>query len=126
MAEKFFEAGGCPADYFGKGPEFLLPDDPQVLREFEMRFQEYELAHPNDPTGEIALAKNTVTRPTKPLAIPTEERDAFDLISENDTLSEIEMVLPIRHIQLFKRYCRFQRRRPRDVFMVWIDKICKL
>lgn len=123
----FFEPGGYPANYFGKGEEFILPDDPVILKEFDARFNEYEIAHPEDPTGDKALEHAKSQPPIKSKldkgVSTTEEKSP---VSEDDKWVELEMFMPARHIELFKKYCSLQRRRPRDIMMLWIDKLCKL
>ena len=121
----------CPANYFGKGKNYLLPDDAETIREFERRFQEWEQAHPEDPTGELALAKwesevgpINKSKPQSQLRGTTEEKTPE--VSDEEIWKELELVMPERHIEKFKNYCRLQRRRPRDIMMLWIERLCKL
>lgn len=122
----------CPANYFGKGENYLLPDDAETVREFERQFQEWEQAHPEDPTGELALAKwksehgEDTPRPRIPAALREPTGEKIPTVDEEEEWKEIEMVIPVRYIEKFKNYCRLQRRRPRDVFMLWIERLCKL
>lgn len=44
-----------PANYFGKGENYILPDEGEEQADFARRFDEYVVAHPEDPAGEQAL-----------------------------------------------------------------------
>lgn len=121
----------CPANYFGKGEDYLLPDDPATLQEFERKFQEWEKSHPEDPTGEIALAHDKIASSSsvevrRNGAISTEEKKSpHELLPDDSPLKEIELVMPESYIIRFKEYCKEKRRRPRDMLMVWIDEKTK-
>ena len=61
-----------PANYFGKGENYVLPESLDAVREFEQQFDAWVTANPNDPTGEkaiesykahLAATKNKVTHP---------------------------------------------------------------
>jgi hypothetical protein len=122
----------CPANYFGKGKNYTLPDDAEVVREFERRFQEWEREHPEDPTGDLALAKweaehsEETPRARVPAALrePTGEKEP--VVSDDEDWKELEMILPVRHIEKLKKYASYKRRRPRDIVMLWIETYCKL
>lgn len=116
----------CPANYFGKGEDYNLPDDVNVIAEYERKWKEWEAAHPEDPTGEIALAdakkKGNLSTPT--ITSPNEE---VKVKTEDDIdCAELQLLMPVRHIQLLKNYAKFRRRRPRDIIMGWIDMYAKL
>jgi hypothetical protein len=122
----------CPANYFGKGENYILPDDAETVREFERRFQEWERQHPEDPTGELALAKwkedhFEAPAPSRAPSTPrktTEEKESSD--SGDEEWKELELVLPVAHIEKLKNYAKLQRRRPRDIIMLWIERFCKI
>jgi len=131
----FFSPGGYPANYFGRGEDFCLPEDHAIVREYERRFQEYEAAHPEDPMGEKLLEADRKKKLNLPKAIdarlsdrtiPTEEKVEAEPPIEMDEMVEVEMTIPKSQLDLFKRYCKFQRRRPRDIFLLWIARHCKL
>lgn len=119
-----------PANYFGKGENYNLPDDPEIIREFERRFQEWEAAHPEDPSGELALAlAKKHNEPAKKINPPTStgNRPAKEESAEEGIdWAELELTLPPDHITLLKNYAKFKRRRPRDIVMGWISQFCKL
>jgi hypothetical protein len=122
----------CPANYFGKGKDYCLPDDAAAVHEFERRFAEWESAHPDDPTGELALAKweqdhanSLASKPLQRTRVETTGEKSSTVMESSD-LKELELVLPAGHIAKFKNYCRLQRRRPRDIMMLWIEAYCKL
>lgn len=121
----------CPASYFGKGENHNLSDDSaEELREFEQKFREWEEKHPNDPTGEKALAIWKVTNPTgskvatpktpEPITAPTEEEE------DDSEKGSLKLVLSERQIQKIKGYARVRGCRPRDLVIEWIEKFCKL
>ncbi len=126
----------CPANYFGKGEDYLLPDDPKVLGEFERKFKEWEDSHPEDPTGDIALAHDKIASSSSVEnrsngAISTEEKknplpltitEPSPELESDGLLKEIELVMPENYIKLFKEYCKEKRRRPRDMMMTWIKE----
>lgn len=45
-----------PANYFGKGEMYFMQEDSEEMQEFIRKFDEYVVNHPDDPTGEQALA----------------------------------------------------------------------
>ncbi len=129
----------CPANYFGKGEEYTLPEDPDVIREFERRFQEWELAHPDDPLGELALARakqhHEPTKKTTPPPVnqPHQQinpqplpQSSLPLTDVGDDMIELELTLPADYVKLLKNYAKFKRRRPRDIIMSWIQQFCRL
>lgn len=139
----------CPANYFGKGENYMLPDNPEVIREFERRFQIWEREHPDDPTGDLALAKwkqdnsgkSPVSQPIKPKGavnlphITTEEENpitampevpVMPVISDDAVWVELELTIPREYVDQLKRYAAFMRRRPRDIIMLWITKHTKI
>lgn len=133
----FFEQGGFPANYFGKGEGWELPDDPKIVEEFTKRFLEWEAAHPEDPTGDLALAAFNIRHPA-----PTEKvkgkRDVEGQLIVGPTLTIIQgpvdepnecnlrLQLPASKLQTLKNYAHYKRRRPRDIIIDWINKNCKL
>lgn len=117
----------CPANYFGKGEDYLLSDDPKELAEFNRRFEEWERAHPEDPSGDIALAHDKIASSSSVEhrhdgTIATEEKKTPAVKKTDETLKELEMVMPESYIKRFKELCQEKRKRPRDMMMIWIDK----
>lgn len=119
----------CPANYFGKGKDYILPDDPDTVAEFERRWREWEAEHPSDPTGDTALAQweaehgGTKSRSAR---VPAEIAGGDVEPGDSDDMATLKLELPTGHIDKLKRYARFLRRRPRDVLMIWIERHCKL
>lgn len=133
-----------PANYFGKGDDYILPDTISVVQEFERRWKEYEVEHPDDPTGELALAKfraqpkvdrvETIVvhiPPPEPIIEPVEvtplpEEPPIDkiVLPKNFQWKEIELVMPEQYVERFKSFAAAKRRRPRDILMSFIDKYC--
>lgn len=114
-----------PANYFGKGEDFILSDDkPNEIKEFDDKYKEWAEAHPEDPTGEIALAefrkRNRIT--------PEEEitSSSSSVEPEFQGSAKIHLELPETSIEKLKNYARFRRRRPRDIINGWIEQFCKL
>jgi hypothetical protein len=113
-----------PANYFGRGENYILKDDPEELRWFEERFKEWESAHPEDPTGEIALQEEK----RKPSYQPNPTKTTITRHDDDDFLdsTKLRLELPTTHIEKLKNFAKFKRRRPRDIVMAWIDQYCKL
>lgn len=140
----------CPANYFGKGENYVLPDNADAIREFERRFQEWEVEHPEDPTGDLALAKWKAENTGKPPAVsaPSKPKGAVNLphittekethlapmptipvmpvIPDDAEWVELELTLPKVYVDQLKRYAAFMRRRPRDIIILWINKHTKV
>jgi len=125
-----------PANYFGKGENYNLPDDAETIREFERRFTEWEKAHPDDPTGDIALAaykkplptalvttKSTSDSAPTPVSDDVEEEDGEEF-EFND--SSVRLRIPSPILLKFKKYARYKRKRPRDILIFWITRFCNL
>lgn len=137
----------CPCTYFGKGSNYILPDDPETIREFEAKWKEWETEHPDDPTGEKALAEYLAANPhtnldaktghvppprqaTQKAATPAsfqkkEELEPTNFEIENET-RKLRLELPDEVIEKLKRYARYCRRRPRDIIIGWVEKYCQL
>jgi hypothetical protein len=120
-----------PANYFGKGRDYNLSDDPKELQEFERKFKEWEAAHPDDPVGEKALSEYESTRGTSKVKIQSRPSVSFtdddeDDDDNDDSSNKIRLELPSVLIMQLKRYARFHRKRPRDIVMMWIIKYGKL
>lgn len=122
----------CPANYFGRGENFVLPDDAAFIKEFEDQWATWEREHPDDPTGELALEaakKNHIQiapsppRPA-PVVIGIAEKNLEYV--ENDRRIFLKLTLPHAHMQKLKNFARLQRRRPRDIIIAWIEKLCRL
>lgn len=128
----------CPANYFGRGEDFDLPDDAEFLMVFNKQYEEWEREHPDDPTGEEALKKWKLerksmapspslrvppTKRTEPAPPPDEESTDLDEDSDGDRL---RLSLPDDYIKRLKDYARFKRVRPRDVVMGWIRQHAKI
>lgn len=125
----FFDAGGFPVNYFGKGEHWELPPDEAVQKEFTQRFLEYEVEHPDDPTGEIAFAEYKRKYPFTGKTIPSiVEQKTFAYAPEPvEPYSEnLRLQIPPSKLQTLKNYAHYRRRRPRDILIEWIDKYCKL
>lgn len=116
----------CPHNYFGRGVDYTLPDDPVIIREIEDKWAEWEAAHPDDPTGEIAYRNhqkgNLLISKRPNLAKSTEGRVTF---AEFKT-RKLRLELPKNEIELLKRYAASERRHPRDIIIRWIHQNCKL
>lgn len=119
----------CPANYFGKGEDYVLPENADELRTFEHRFAQWEREHPEDPDGSIALAHAKLN------AQPTEEKNVSPSVGPSevfipravmDESQKLKLELPLAYIEKLKKYASFKRRRPRDIIMAWIDANCKL
>lgn len=110
----------CPANYFGQGEDAAL--EPDKIAEFNKLWNEWEEAHPDDPTGEIALAaykqRNRIPSEQK---IPEVEIDPTIILS-----GKIHLEITEDRIDKLKKYARIHRRRPRDIVNGWIDQFCKL
>lgn len=127
----------CPANYFGRGEDFLLPDDAEFLLEFNRQYEEWEREHPDDPTGEHALAKwkaegkDLTPKPLRPqptkthAPTPPPPEESNDLAEDGDW-DRLKLSLPDDYIQKLKDYARFKRVRPRDIVMGWIRQHAKI
>lgn len=140
----------CPANYFGKGEDYDLPADVDVLREFERQFSEWTAAHPEDPDGSIALAHDkanpVIERPPKPeptptpapIPIPQPEPVKIQVVvpvveplqisyqcSVADS-KKLRLELSVADIIKLRNYALMKRCRPRDVVSVLINTYCKL
>lgn len=120
----------CPHNYFGRGVNFQLPDDPIIIQEIEKKWEEWESAHPDDPTGERAYVeamkrngKTISTRPEIPKFVQSKEGPVT--FEENKT-KKLRLELPKREIELLKRFSAAERRHPRDIIIRWIHQNCKL
>lgn len=116
----------CPANYFGRGENFNLPDDKEFLHQYELEWQEWERAHPDDPGGEKALAewkKWKATQPAQPSTTPptTGGKESIPSATVGVETKELELELDPAIITKFKAYCRLQRKRPRDIFTYWVN-----
>ena len=119
----------CPANYFGKGENYVLPEDIEVVREFEQRFSEWVTAHPNDPTGEITLAAWKKADKTPIANIPRVHhqpttKEIYKIDSEGN--SQLRVQIPQEFIAMLKSYAHARKRRPRDIIIHWIQTNCKL
>lgn len=127
----------CPANYFGRGEDYILPDDPDVVREFERKFEEWVNTHPDDPTGEQTLKahgpqrthRSILNRSPKGIFInsnsetpapPTKEKEPYVL------MGEIKLRLPIKELETLKNFAIFKRRRPRDIICRLINENCQI
>lgn len=112
-----------PCNYFGKGENYNLQEDnPTQVAEFERLWKEWEEAHPEDPTGEIALEDYKKRNRLVPEEIITKKSIEQDL----EESSKIHLELPERLILKLKNYARFRRRRPRDIVASWIEQFARL
>lgn len=128
----------CPANYFGKGEDYNLKDDPAELEEFNRLFDEYSQANPDDPTGEKALeafkaqvllaSKTELPPPQKKtpeyVSSPSvvDEPPQPEMISVEEDHESIRLELTASRIIFLKRYSAYRRMRPRDVISFLIDK----
>ena len=136
----------CPANYFGKGEDYILTDNADEIKEFEENWKEWEVNNPNDPTGEIALQiwkdskKKTrafVTAPPpiatkeekeilqKPIIVHTRKPLPTQVIEEFKNV-DLQLKLPNYLVEQFKTFCRDQKRRPRDIMIYWIKLHARL
>lgn len=123
MSANNIEEPKCPANYFGKGVNYVLPDDREAVQEYERLWQEWEAAHPNDPTGEIALKEWSHTTGKKVVFSDGPQ----PIIQPNDVSAEtskLKLELADSDIRLLKNFASFKRRRPRDVIAELIRTYC--
>lgn len=113
-----------PSNYFGKGDNYILPDDVDEVRKFEDRWKKYEAENPDDPTGELALAKFRNAHPPTNQPKPPDNPPDRIVLPENFEWKEIELILPVPYVERFKNFAAAKRRRPRDILMSFIDKYC--
>lgn len=120
----------CPANYFGEGEDYSLPDDPSILQEFSKKFEEWERNHPDDPTGEKALAsykaKHGEIEYTKKEKTPRVLEDDEELVKDNSECVNLRLQVPMETCRLFKNYAKFRRMRPRELLILWVTKYAKL
>lgn len=121
-----------PLNYFGRGEDFNLPDDPVFLRKFEDQYREWEQAHPDDPDGQKALDewKKGAKATPKPKLNPELFQEATEetSLSEPDysVLERLVLKLPLREYTIFKNFCFLKHRRPRDILAIWIKNYAKI
>lgn len=120
----------CPANYFGRGENYNLPDDPSIIQEIQVLWSEWEREHPGDPTGDKALAEWKAKNPDKPAisrdkiprALEEDEEEIFD----NSECVNLRLQVPIETCRLFKNYAKLKRIRPRELLILWVAKYAKL
>ncbi len=125
----------CPANYFGKGANYILPDNEEEVRAFEQLFDKWVTDHPDDPTGELALATEKKNNKSdygwnpgyaleigsKGIANPVDPRDLPpDKIEINGETTQLTLELPKEFIKKLKRIAIHKKRRPRDIIMSYI------
>lgn len=120
------DAPECPANYFGKGADYQLPDDIKVVAEYERRWRDWESKHPEDPTGEIALREWEARGggKGKSSSAPRETMEV-DAIEEGET-SQLKLEMLDSDIRLLKMFASFKRKRPRDVLSTLIRQNCRI
>lgn len=112
-----------PINYFGKGEDYSLPDDPNIIREFEAKWKEWDSLHPDDPMGEKALAEYKAKNKNTPEAYRGKEATIQE--DASDESNRLKLELPVIVIQRLKDYAKYKRKRPRDIIMMWILEKCK-
>lgn len=108
-----------PANYFGRGRDFILPDDTTVVAEITEKWTKYEQDHPDDPMGENILKKweedanrLCTVEATKNL------QQARTIVSDYEFLgvtTQLRLELPKDLINHLKGYARYTRKRPRTI-----------
>ncbi len=74
-----------PANYFGKGENYVLPESMDAVREFEQQFDAWVTANPNDPTGEKAIESYKAhLAATKKVGIPPVFPEIQERMSQAD------------------------------------------
>lgn len=144
----------CPATYFGKGADYVLPDNLEIIHQFERDFDTWVRENPDDPTGEKALAlweQSQLQPPTPPLLQKKKELPLFEVwpvkletevsgfedkiplptplnLPDEDGLETVQLTLelPEQYVDRFKRFCKAKRKRPRDVLLFWILQHAKI
>lgn len=133
------QAPEVPVNYFGKGVDYQLPDDVEAVEEFNRKYAEYERDNPDDPTGALLLEKYNVhlkvqksiahapSMETKLPGLPIQFGDEIlktEVTARGETF--IRLSLPVNAIENLKKFARYQRKRPRDVVLAWIELYCRL
>lgn len=109
----------CPANFFGRGKDFDLAEDPAAIQEIEKKWQAWEIAHPDDPTGELALEieEKRITPVLVPTpAAPTQEKKIIE------ELVNLRLQIPSRIDNKLKAIAKAKRKRPRDIVVELIEK----
>lgn len=123
----------CPSNNFGKGPGYVVPQTDEAISEWEKMWDEWESAHPDDPTGEKALAKweDYVRRAaastamihtpddlahTKPIPKPVRE-----LRYNRDNKEKFRFYIPVELHEMLKRKCNDQGRAMSNVVQKLIE-----
>jgi hypothetical protein len=106
----------CPANYFGKGKDYIL--QPDFAEEFDRRWKIWEKENPEDPTGEKALAFYESSQSTE-----RKEETANQGQTEKQALEDTKkfrLELDAQDIERLKAYAKYKRKRPRDIITLWI------
>lgn len=113
----------CPANYFGKGVDYQLPDDREAVAEYERLWREWETTHPNDPTGEIALKSWESNNGGTKVALASPPVAIVEGAQSSET-SKLKLEIPDHVIKQLKNFASFKRKRPRDVIIELIQRNC--
>lgn len=121
----------CPANYFGRGENYNLPDDPEIIKELNAQWEQWEREHPDDPTGEKALAAD-IELFGKPSLTPKAvnfkrlvEPDEEEIVDDTENVN-LRLQIPKETCRIFKNYAKLKRMRPRELLILWVHKIAKL
>ena len=61
----------CPLNYFGRGENYVMPEDMALRIEMENKWEEWETAHPEDPDGSIYLDQYKELQKANPVFFKT-------------------------------------------------------
>jgi len=118
----------CPANYFGLGADYVLPEDIEIVREFELKFSDWVTKNPDDPTGELAIAAYQKYLAQNPKAKAELAKPKYDAIVINpndyDDAKQLRLQLPADLLEVLKKFAKAKKRRPRDIIIHWIKTHC--
>lgn len=146
-----------PANYFGKGADYVLPDNLEIIHQFERDFDAWVRENSDDPTGEKALAlweQSQLQPPELPplqkkkellpsVELPAKVEVEVEHLTPTKILDlalkpivvdveqgletvQLTLELPEIYVERFKKFCKFKRKRPRDVLLFWILQHAKI
>lgn len=113
----------CPANYFGKGADYVLPDSREEIQDYEEKWRKWMEDHPNDPTGELAIKEWEATTGRK-AKLATEPKPVGEDLDEEFATLKLELNPNV--IKQLKTYASFCRKRPRDIVARLIKAHCNI